>query len=148
MRSNLQVKKCDLKVRRRGSQPSLLVRTFRSFTKCPISIVGSREAEVQKYMHNIFNACKITFFNEMRLVCQGLGITNVQQILDLVVESAEGVWNPFYGVRDLGPFDGECLPKDIEAFLSLTKHEGIATFIIPGILWQNKYYQALKDTRE
>ncbi len=32
MRSNLQVSFFDLKVRHRGSQPSIFVRTFRSFT--------------------------------------------------------------------------------------------------------------------
>ena len=41
MRSNLQVSFFDLKVRHRGSQPSIFVRTFRSFTTTLV-IIGAR----------------------------------------------------------------------------------------------------------
>src|SRR3989344_219109 len=40
--------------------------------KCPIFRLTLNEAEIQKYIHNIFNACKISFFNEMRIVCDAL----------------------------------------------------------------------------
>jgi UDPglucose 6-dehydrogenase len=37
------------------------------------------------------------------------------------METAEASWNPRYGIRDFGPFNGSCLPKDTAAFLAFAK---------------------------
>lgn len=84
---------------------------------CPIYRVPVLEAEIQKYVHNIFNATKITFFNEIRIICKQIRM-NPENIFPLVAKSAEGMWNPSYGIKDLGPFDGVCLPKDSQAFFA------------------------------
>ena len=90
--------------------------------KCPIVRTSLREAEMQKYVHNIFNACKISFFNEMRMICEKINIDS-DKIFELVSKSAEGSWNQKYGIRNFGPYSGSCLPKDTTAFLSWTKKE-------------------------
>ena len=77
---------------------------------------------MQKYIHNIFNACKISFFNEMRTICEAVKV-DTDKIFDLVVKSAEASWNPQYGIRNLGPYGGSCLPKDTTAFLAWAKDE-------------------------
>jgi len=84
------------------------------WAKCPVSRISIKEAEIQKLVHNIYNANKISFFNEMRMLCKILGI-NADAVFPLVAKSAEGSWNPNYGIRDFGPFDGACLPKDTRA---------------------------------
>jgi UDPglucose 6-dehydrogenase len=89
---------------------------------CPVHRVSIREAEMQKFVHNLFNANKISFFNEMRQVCRGLGIS-CEKMFQLVTESAEGMWNPAYGTKDMGPFAGACLPKDSKAFQRFAKKE-------------------------
>ena len=89
---------------------------------CPIHHVSLKDAEIQKYIHNLFNACKITFFNEMRLVCEDLKL-NADKIFRLVAQSAEASWNPKYGTKNLGPFAGSCLPKDTTAFLSWSQNK-------------------------
>lgn len=90
---------------------------------CPIYRLPIIMAEFQKYVHNLFNANKISFFNEMRLVAKALGIDSASKIFELVAQSAEGMWNPIDGTRDWGPFGGSCLPKDSEAFLTFAKEE-------------------------
>lgn len=87
---------------------------------CPVHRVSFREAEMQKFVHNLFNANKISFFNEMRQVCGELGIS-CEKMFQLVTESAEGMWNPAYGTKDLGPVGGSCLPKDSKAFQRYAK---------------------------
>jgi len=87
---------------------------------CPVHRVSIREAEMQKFVHNLFNANKISFFNEMRQACRELGIS-CEKMFQLVTESAEGMWNPAYGTKDLGPFAGSCLPKDSKAFQRYAK---------------------------
>lgn len=93
-----------------------------STCECPIAHTSIKEAEVQKYVHNIFNACKISFFNEMRMICETVNV-DADKVFNLVSKSAEGSWNPQYGIRNLGPYSGSCLPKDTIAFLAWTKDE-------------------------
>ena len=85
--------------------------------KAPIAHMTIREAEMMKYVHNIYNANKISFFNEMRLVAELAGV-NADKVFNTVIESAEASWNKQYGVRNMGPFSGSCLPKDTLAFMS------------------------------
>ncbi|OGY25087.1 MAG: hypothetical protein A2Z11_04575 [Candidatus Woykebacteria bacterium RBG_16_43_9] len=60
----------------------------------------------------------------MREVINKTGII-ADNIFPLVAKSAEGMWNPSYGIKNLGPFDGSCLPKDAQAFLTWAKWNGI-----------------------
>ncbi len=79
------------------------------------------EAEMHKYIHNLYNACKISFFNEQREVCEKMNL-DTEKIFRAVTESAESFWNPEYGIKNKGPFGGSCLPKDTEGFLRWVKH--------------------------
>lgn len=90
-----------------------LYRPFRA----PIVHMSIKEAEMMKYAHNIYNANKISFFNEMRMIAKKVGV-DADKIFETVIKSAEGSWNHEYGIRDRGPFGGTCLPKDTRAFLS------------------------------
>ena len=86
--------------------------------EAPTVRVSLEAAELQKYIHNNFNALKISFFNDMRRVATRLNLTaDAEAIFAVTCQSAEGMWNPAYGTRDLGPVAGHCLPKDLEAFL-------------------------------
>jgi len=85
--------------------------------KAPIVHMAIKEAEMMKYVHNIYNANKISFFNEMRLVAESIGV-DADKVFNTVIESAEASWNKQYGIRNFGPFDGSCLPKDTLAFMN------------------------------
>jgi UDPglucose 6-dehydrogenase len=74
------------------------------------------EAEFIKCAHNIYNATKISFWNEMWLVAQKLGV-DLDPIAATVARSAEGSINPQYGIRGGAPYGGVCLPKDTQGFL-------------------------------
>ena len=104
---------------------------------CPIHRVSLKEAELQKFIHNLCNATKISFFNEMRLVCQRLGLDG-EKVFPLVAQSAEALWNPAYGTANLGPFGGSCLPKDTAAFLSWAKEQGMETPVVDAVLKVNR----------
>lgn len=108
---------------------------------CPVWRVGLREAEMQKYVHNVFNAAKISFFNEMRLVCEELNIS-ADTVFSLVAKSAEAMWNPAYGTKNLGPFNGMCLPKDTQAFYAWARERGIALPYIKAVIAVNEAWLA------
>lgn len=112
---------------------------------CPIYRVPIKEAEMQKYVHNLFNACKITFFNEMRRVAKAIKVDS-ERMIGLVVKSCEGIWNPKYGTKDLGPFAGSCLPKDTEAFLYFAQRKGLNVDLLETTIEVNKTF--IKTTRK
>ena len=103
----------------------------------PIYRITPREAEMQKFVHNLSNAAKISFFNEMRMICQRLGI-DPENVFPLVARSAEALLNPLYGTYDLGPFGGKYLPKDTSAFLSWASEHGLETPLMNAALEVNK----------
>ncbi len=83
-----------------------------------------RTAEMLKYTSNLFNATKISFANEMWSVCRSLGVDG-NRVLSFVARSAEGSWNPSYGIRGGTPFGGSCLPKDTRAFLTFARENSL-----------------------
>jgi len=96
-------------------------------------IDASREAEMQKYIHNLFNAAKITYYNEMRQIANHIGV-NADKIFKYTAISCEGVWNPKYGIRDMGPFQGSCLPKDTQAFFHWAQARGFDSSLLKTVI--------------
>lgn len=97
---------------------------LRMILRRPIVKVKLEEAEIQKYIHNLWNATKISFFNEMRLITKALDIEEKNdRIFTLAMETTEATWNHRYGTRDFGAFGGACLPKDTAAFLKWSNDE-------------------------
>ncbi|MBC8075730.1 MAG: UDP-glucose/GDP-mannose dehydrogenase family protein, partial [Chloroflexales bacterium] len=73
------------------------------------------EAEMIKYVNNVYNAVKISYFNEVHAICEQIGVDS-NLISATVARSAESMWNPLYGTRGGVPYGGACLPKDTVAF--------------------------------
>ena len=102
----------------------------------PVVVTDLRTAEMAKYVHNLFNATKISYFNEVHLICEKLGI-NSATISDIVSRSAEGMWNPRYGTRGGYPYDGACLPKDTTAFLDFAHEHGWSMPLLQAVIAVN-----------
>ena len=86
--------------------------------------VDLETAEFVKYIHNTFNATKISFSNEMWLLGRKLGI-DANLALKIASRTAEGFWNPSYGIIGGRPYGGSCLPKDTKALLKFADKIGI-----------------------
>ena len=105
-----------------GDRASLRMRElFAAFADATITELSYEEAEYQKYLHNVFNAVKISYFNEMRAAATKLGLGNIEPIFALTARTAEAAWNPLYGTRDAGPYGGACLPKDTAAWAAFAR---------------------------
>ncbi len=129
--------------KRSGDVVSNLYRSF----DVPIHRCSLEEAEMQKYVHNLFNAVKIAFFNEMRTVAQKEG-WDAEQMFQVTAESCEGIWNPLYGLRDYGPFDGSCLPKDTQAFLNWASAHGYDLGVLRAVITENIKHGKILDTNQ
>ena len=89
------------------------------FPSATIVKTGSKTAEMVKYFVNSFLATKVSFANEMKIICDTIGID-----YDKVVEYAtydERLGKSHWAVPgpdgDYG-FGGHCLPKDVSAIVS------------------------------
>jgi UDPglucose 6-dehydrogenase len=81
---------------------------------CPILRTDLRTAEIAKYANNTFYATKISFFNEIHMICKRLGIDSncVRKIVQLDRFYGTHPWNHGHA------FGGMCLPKDLKALIS------------------------------
>ncbi|MFZ0141687.1 MAG: hypothetical protein WAL70_11420, partial [Aeromicrobium sp.] len=118
-------------------------RVYRGFD-APIERVTLEEAEFQKYVHNLYNAVKIAFFNEMRIVANREG-WDATRVFQMTAETSEGIWNPVYGIRDRGPFSGSCLPKDAAALLQWGQEHGHDLRILRTVISENVRHGTLLD---
>ncbi|MEK6888583.1 MAG: hypothetical protein AABW80_00575 [Nanoarchaeota archaeon] len=103
-------------------------------------------AELVKYMCNVFFSVKISFANEMKLVCEKVGADWNDLLAGFVSDGR--VADAHLSVP--GPdgkrgFGGVCFPKDINAFISFAESIGINTNTIKGAWKTNLEVREEKD---
>ncbi|HVM89439.1 MAG TPA: UDP-glucose/GDP-mannose dehydrogenase family protein [Puia sp.] len=100
----------------------------------PIIFMDERSAELTKYAANSFLATKITFMNEVALLCEKLGAD-----VDMVrrgVGSDERI-----GKRFLFPgigYGGSCFPKDVQALVKSSKDVNYEFQILNAVMNVNE----------
>src|SRR5207249_2890238 len=78
-------------------------RLYAPWPEVPVVSMSLRTAEATKYTANLFNATKISFFNELEQVFSTLGV-DARAAFGAAARGAEGLWNPEYGTRGLFPY--------------------------------------------
>lgn len=71
-------------------------------------------AEMSKYASNLLLATKVSFANQIKIICDELDISP-KEVMDIVTKDSrisEHHLDPL-----LGPFEGMCLPKDLRAVI-------------------------------
>jgi UDPglucose 6-dehydrogenase len=87
----------------------------------PMILCDNNTAEMSKYASNIFLATRISFMNEMALLCDRLGvdIVTLAKIMGLDPRFGDGYLNAGLG------WGGSCLPKDVKGYLHMAKSSGV-----------------------
>ncbi|MCS7164715.1 MAG: UDP-glucose/GDP-mannose dehydrogenase family protein [Candidatus Calescibacterium sp.] len=95
----------------------------------PIIIVSTIEAELIKLASNTFLATKISFINSISDICEQLGcdIENVRMGIGLDHRIGLDFLKPGIG------FGGSCLPKDLNAIISLFKEKQIDPVLFEAV---------------
>jgi UDPglucose 6-dehydrogenase len=100
----------------------------------PVIFMDERSAELTKYAANSFLATKITFMNEIALLCERLGAD-----VDMVrrgIGSDERI-----GKRFLFPgigYGGSCFPKDVQALVKSSEEAGYDFRILNAVMDVNE----------
>lgn len=104
------------------------------------------EAEWLKLANNTLNTAVIAFMNETRraMVESGMDPAYAENVTRTLGKTAFANTRPSYGMRDFGPADGHCLPKDSRAQYMGFRARGLPSEIIEAVVASNeKALQAL-----
>ena len=133
---------------RRGT--SLLRQVYsKVFPHATIVKTNAKYAETVKYFINCFLGTKVSFANEMKMLCDEIDID-----YDKVVEYAtydERLGKSHWAVPgpdgELG-FGGHCLPKDLSAIISLSGKLGGHTVVLEAVRNLNLWIRKHRDWEE
>ena len=99
-----------------------------------IIICSLEAAEMIKYASNCFLALKISYFNEIGLLCRKMEIDDTIVSRGVSLDKRIGA----YGTKIGKPFGGACLPKDTEALATRAEEIGITPDLLKVTLEINR----------
>ncbi len=104
----------------------------------PIVVTGLESAELIKYAANAFLATKISFINEMSMLCEAVG-ADVHAV-------ARGMgMDKRIGGKFLHPgpgYGGSCFPKDTQALVRIAQEHGVSSRIVESVIEVNAAQKA------
>ena len=120
-----------------GDTPSQLVAKLFSPLQAPTEYCSYDEAELEKLVHNVYNAVKIAFFNETRQMADILGL-DADLVFKLVARTAHAMTKPEYGIGNYGPFGGACLPKDTRTLNAFAQRIYASHHVLDATIHSNR----------
>ncbi len=120
----------------------LLAELYRGIT-IPVIRTDYRTAEMIKYASNNSLAARISYWNEVFLICKELGIDSNVIAKAASLDPRIGVYGTVHGKA----FGGKCLPKDLKAFVNFAKKYGDVP-LHEAILKVNEYMKRKYGVRE
>jgi UDPglucose 6-dehydrogenase len=100
----------------------------------PLVKCDNETAEMSKYASNVFLATRISFMNEMALLCDeyGVDIVKVAEIMGLDPRVGKDYLNAGLG------WGGSCLPKDVKGLIHMAKSRGIPLRLVRAVQQINR----------
>ena len=95
----------------------ILLRELYSDIEVPVIRTNYTTAEIIKYASNNALAAKISYWNEVFLVCQEIGIDSEVVAKAASLDPRIGEYGTVHGKA----FGGKCLPKDLKAFINFAR---------------------------
>jgi UDPglucose 6-dehydrogenase len=103
--------------------------------RAPIMMTDLRTAEMIKYASNAFLATRISFINEMSIICEKLGAD--------VIEVAQGMgFDKRIGHHFLQAgvgYGGSCFPKDVKALAHMAQTHGMHPQLLTAVMEINEF---------
>lgn len=132
------------------TQTSKVAELYKSrFKYCHVIETDYKTSEIIKYFGNIFFTVKVSFANEMKLICEEIGADWETALEGFVADGRIGDSH----LNVPGPdgkrgFGGSCFPKDINAFMAFAQKLGINTHTINGAWETNLEVRPEQDWKQ
>ena len=120
-----------------------------AFPKAHIIKTSSTIAEMVKYMTNSFLATKVSFANEIKMICDKLNVDydKVQEYTTLDERLGTSHWS-VPGPDGHNGFGGSCFPKDLNALIHLCRELNIPATTLFGAWTTNLRVRPEQDWKE
>ena len=113
-----------------------LTKSIYSMIKAKICITNIKTAEIIKYANNSFHALKISFANEIGLICKKLNIDS-HEVMKLFCEDKKLNLSSYY-LKPGYAYGGSCLPKDLKGLNMLAYDNYLKTPLLNAIEKSNE----------
>jgi len=116
------------------------------FPKTKIIKTDSKTSEMIKYLTNAFLATKVSFANEMKIICDESGV-DYDKVLKYALHDerlGKSHW-AVPGHDNKFGFGGSCFPKDINALIYFAKKEGVNPEVLKSVWETNLKVRPEKD---
>ncbi len=123
-----------------GAMDENSYKTFRelySFLNAPYFEVEIEVAEMIKYADNSWHATKVTFANEIGMICKKLNIDS-HKVMDVFCADTKLNISSYY-MKPGFAFGGSCLPKDVRAITYKAKSVDATTPLLNSLMPSNEY---------
>lgn len=107
-----------------------------SFIDAPLFKTSIKAAEMLKYVNNTFHGLKVTFANEVGVLCKRMGVDS-HEVMDMFCADTKQNLSSYY-LKPGFAFGGSCLPKDIRAINYKAKMLDYEPKIISSVISSNK----------
>ena len=103
--------------------------------EAPIVITDIRTAEMIKYASNAFLATRISFINEISIICERLGADVTEVARGMGYDKRIG---PHFLQAGIG-FGGSCFPKDVKALANMAQTHGMHPQLLNAVMEINAF---------
>ena len=103
--------------------------------EAPVVITDIRTAEMIKYASNAFLATRISFINEISIICERLGADVTEVARGMGYDKRIG---PHFLQAGIG-FGGSCFPKDVKALANMAQTHGMHPQLLNAVMEINAF---------
>jgi UDPglucose 6-dehydrogenase len=96
-------------------------------------LCSRRSAELAKYASNALLATRISFMNEISIICEA-SQADIDEVMDIV--GADQRIGPHYLKAGLG-WGGSCFPKDVQSLVATASRHGCSSSILDAVIKVN-----------